>query len=329
MIDRISVVICCYNSSKTISKTIQSLIKQSLDYEYYEIIIVDNNCIDNTLTLVTNALKNTNIVYSIIKENKQGLIYARKSALDYVNNQITVFVDDDNILEQDYLIKVLRTFRERKKVGVIGANICPLVDNDLPKWFFKYQSVFACGPLESKSSDLTSSRVTMFGAGLSFRTHILKNIMSTYQKPVLVGRTGNILLRGDDSELCLRCVLQKWQVWYEHDLHIQHNIESSRISWEYVMKARYGGGIASIILDMYRSQIFSHSIKPHRTTMISVFLEYLSFTFLRNGYWLRNSIGSEQSFRYWYLLGRVKGVISIRRKKYKEIIKEIQKIDIR
>ena len=44
----ISVIICTYNRDKYIYNVLKSIEQGSLSTDYYEIVLVDNNCTDNT-----------------------------------------------------------------------------------------------------------------------------------------------------------------------------------------------------------------------------------------------------------------------------------------
>ena len=56
---KISVIIPAYNEEKYITKCLNSLIEQN--YDDFEIIVVLNNCTDNTESIV-NGFKNVKIV---------------------------------------------------------------------------------------------------------------------------------------------------------------------------------------------------------------------------------------------------------------------------
>ena len=50
----VSILICCFNSEKFISKTIESIIKQN--YNNFEIIFIDDGSADNTKQVINNIL---------------------------------------------------------------------------------------------------------------------------------------------------------------------------------------------------------------------------------------------------------------------------------
>jgi glycosyltransferase involved in cell wall biosynthesis len=320
---KISVIICCYNSESIILKTINSVIEQSIDSELFNLYIVDNNCSDRTVEICHSTLDKTSVEYEVLTEKKPGLMYARIKGARQVKNEITLFVDDDNILEKDFLKKLLNLYELKEDVGVIGVQVEPLVDESTPAWFYDYLSVYACGKQGNESQDVTKTRMTLFGAGLSFRTIALEENLIKNNDFTLMGRTGNKLLRGDDSELCMKCILTGWNVWYEEDLVLKHNILPDRITWDYVEKARFGGGMASIILDIYRSVNLNKKFESYSSVLGSTLLRFFS-CIKQGGYQKRHLKGSSDSFDYFYLKGRIYGLWYFGPRKISKLQKSIK-----
>lgn len=329
MSNYVSIIICCFNSSKVIEKTIRALLLQSLDKRQYEIIVVDNNCTDNTIDIVHGLLKNKGVIYKIIQEPKLGLMYARKAGVRATNNKLILFVDDDNILKSDYLEILVQIYMMKPEVGAVGSNVTPLVAQDTPEWFYNVAQVYACGKQADFSSDVTLSRMVLFGAGLSFRSEIIKDILLDEHELFLIGRRGTTLLRGDDSELCLRCVLLGWRLWYDETLHIQHNILSSRISWDYVKEAVHGGGIASLIIRLYKNKIKEEELPGYFHNFFITLKEYIVYNLVHIN---RSNKKNDRGINFIHkkqLRGRLLSFVYFGYFKYNKITKIIKKLDKR
>lgn len=331
MIEKISIIICCYNSSEVIVPTIQSInnLKIPKELKNIELIVIDNNCLDNTVELVNTTFDNQTIKLKIEQENTPGLMNARKKGVEISTGDITLFVDDDNILEANFLQKLYQLYKEKPDVGAIGVQVKPLVDKDTPSWFYDYLGVYACGRQADTSSDVTKTRMTLFGAGLSFRTPVIKKILVQRGHFFLMGRTGNILLRGDDSEMCMQCILEGWKVWYEDDLTLEHNILAERITPEYVKNARFGGGVASIVLDLYKKRILR---MPVQVWYISLLLKTagLVVNHTVKGLITKNrSTDISANFYMAYLKGRLYGLRHFGVERLKEIQQKIGEMDRR
>lgn len=323
MIQNISIVICCYNSEAVLTPTLEALSRQSLAKERFEVIAVDNNCTDRSMEIVQRLLTPGGISYRIVQEPVAGLMHARRTGVRHAHNDLLLFVDDDNILADDYLEKLLAIYRRNPLVGVAGSRVEPLVADDTPEWFEQFGGVYACGEQAPDSQDVTYGRMTLFGAGLSFRRELIHGIFFDDPELFLTGRTGNLLLRGDDSELCMRAILRGWRVWYDKGLLLQHNILPCRIHWSYVEQARFGGGAASIILERYRAVILERPVHSFLSDLIRSLRDYVKLA-LRRCLNRSDAPGSTEAFHYWFLKGRLYGLFTYGPRRISVITQQIK-----
>jgi len=119
---RISIIIACYNSSKTITKTIQSLKNQK--YFNYEVIIVDGGSTDNTIELI-KSFKISNI--KIISEPDQGIGDAWNKGLKICRGNIIGILNSDDYYEKNIFSKIDKSF-SNWNVPVVGFGNTILFD---------------------------------------------------------------------------------------------------------------------------------------------------------------------------------------------------------
>ena len=98
---RISIIVACYNSSKTIKKTIQSLKNQK--YSNYELIIVDGGSTDNTIELI-KSFKISNI--KIISALDKGIGDAWNKGLKLSKGNIIGILNSDDYYEKNIFNKI-------------------------------------------------------------------------------------------------------------------------------------------------------------------------------------------------------------------------------
>jgi glycosyltransferase involved in cell wall biosynthesis len=274
----ISVILCCHNSEAVLVPSIRALSSQVLpDLTPCEVILVDNNCIDRTVELAMANWESKLIELRVVKEKTPGLVFARMRGVREVKHDITIFIDDDNILMPDYLARVYRLFETMPGVGLIGGFNKPLTKGAFPWWFRDFMAVYACGPQAKSSGYVTRTRKHLFGAGLSIRTEILRKIFFSEAQSYLVGRTDWRLLRGEDSEICMKCILMGEELWYDESLCLEHYIQRKRLTWSYVCKARTGDGRASVILDIYKRLIDNSQKSNCLLLLLDILLRWLSF----------------------------------------------------
>ncbi len=100
---KISVIISVYNEEEYIKTCLDSLVRQ--DEKADEIIVVDNNCTDNTIKIVKNIPGIT-----IIKEKVQGMIPARNTGFNYAKGDILVKCDADSEFPKNLIKEIKLVF---------------------------------------------------------------------------------------------------------------------------------------------------------------------------------------------------------------------------
>lgn len=107
----LSVIIPAYNASKTIAKTLLSLLDQTADADCYEIIVVDDGSNDDTLAVCTEfAQKHSNI--HVIHQPNGGVSAARNRGLSLARGHWVSFVDSDDCVTADYVHAMITTAPE-------------------------------------------------------------------------------------------------------------------------------------------------------------------------------------------------------------------------
>lgn len=102
----LSIVIPAYNSEKSISRTIDSLLKQSVGMDCYEIIVIDDGSTDATLAICQDiAKKNVNI--RVEHQENSGASAARNHGIDLARGKWITFVDSDDYVMPYYVHAVI------------------------------------------------------------------------------------------------------------------------------------------------------------------------------------------------------------------------------
>jgi glycosyltransferase involved in cell wall biosynthesis len=112
---KVSVVIPAYNEEKYLEKCLQSVFDQTEKPD--EVIVVDNNCTDKT----TEIAQKFNV--KVIKEEKQGMIYARNAGFDAAQYEIIARTDSDTILPIDWIARIKKAF-EDPDLGALSGPTC-------------------------------------------------------------------------------------------------------------------------------------------------------------------------------------------------------------
>ncbi len=101
----VSIIIPCFNSAKFVSRSIDSALSQS--YPYTEIILVDNNSTDETLSILKDYQSRYPDKITVLTELKKGAPAARNQGLNAAKGEWIQFLDaDDEILTAKIDIQV-------------------------------------------------------------------------------------------------------------------------------------------------------------------------------------------------------------------------------
>ena len=119
---KFSIIISAYNSAPWISKSIQSIINQTLIFEKdVEIILINNGSTDNTHDICESyALKYpSNIKY--INKPHEGNGTNRNIGLKYSTGEYITFLDAENYLSTNTLKNILEFYKQHGEVDIISV----------------------------------------------------------------------------------------------------------------------------------------------------------------------------------------------------------------
>jgi len=258
MADILSVIIPTYNPDATrLAKTLAGLQKQSLPLQAWELILVDNNS-----SYPINADLAWHPKHKIVRETAQGLTYARLKGFKEGNGQILILVDDDNILDENYLQNVLNAFQEQPKLGAIGGKSLPIFEGNPPDWLPEFYSSLALRDLGDEVLTAAWDRkypvCAPIGAGIAIRKAALNTYIKKIetQKNVITDRKGSSLSSGGDNDIVLEILKAGWHVAYLPGLVLHHFIPAQR------MEAGYMARLINNSSNSWVRLLQSHDISP-------------------------------------------------------------------
>lgn len=101
---RYSIITICYNSAKTVERTIKSVLAQS--YKDYEYIIVDGASKDDTMKIVKSYEDKFDGRLHYISESDKGIYDAMNKGIKMAKGEIVGIVNSDDWLDKDALLNV-------------------------------------------------------------------------------------------------------------------------------------------------------------------------------------------------------------------------------
>lgn len=161
---------------------------------------------------------------------KKGLLNARILAADLCESKWLLFVDDDNILSSNYT-KEIAVEIKRNKQGVIfgGTVIFPTYLKPLiKKNHALVKNLLACNDHDIPNKTVDTNSVV--GAGLCISSAIAADILHGLK---CSGRTGDMLLSGEDTELCFKA-LNYGKIYNVPTARLIHVISKVRLEPKYL-----------------------------------------------------------------------------------------------
>lgn len=249
--NKFSIILCTYNGNYRIESVVDSIINQN-NYEKYvnEILIIDNNSNDNTKEIIFNLIKKNNKI-KYYYEKEQGLSYARLKGIKNSISPWIIFIDDDNILHENWINEAIKYIENNKNIGAFNGTVIPKVVDKINSdklIVLKYVlQGLACTNLNLKNIKLDSNKHPYkipFGAGLVIRSHPLIELS---EKGWLnsVGRTSDKLISCEDTEMCLYVKKRGYKFGYNPKMIISHIIDEKRLESEYLYKLWKGFAIGN------------------------------------------------------------------------------------
>jgi len=270
-----TVAICTYNRAKVLPYAIRAALNQSMDCNQYEVLVVDNNCTDETQNVIKTFME-THPNIRTVSEKQQGLSFARNRAYSEARGDIIVYIDDDAEMCPDYLNGLKKVFDEEKNIGAVGGPIEVGWLGSVPEWYepgldraFNY---LYYGSFRMK---LRYPRM-IYGTNMAFTVSLLKKIGGFRTN---LGRIGEHLLSGEDVEIMLRIQEDEHlQIIYEPVLKVRHLVSPERLSPEYIMEKAVWQGRSQ-----YRLERLFHRKGGVRNAIWCLFESYVRVALGRAG----------------------------------------------
>lgn len=119
---KVSIVMATYNGEKYIKEQLESLYKQT--YKDYELIIMDDCSIDNTVNIVNDYIRRNEIDNWNIYINRENLGWRRNfiEGLKRAKGEYIFLADQDDIWIEDKIKKVLEVMEDNDWIEVIAHN---------------------------------------------------------------------------------------------------------------------------------------------------------------------------------------------------------------
>ncbi len=241
---KISIIVCTYNNVKRLKEAVKSLVNQTLDKNLFEILVIDNNSTDETISQVKSfQSKFTLPEIRLIEEKKQGLGYARNRGLKAAKGEYVAFIDDDAKADDHWLENGTKIMEDRKlKPLVAGGVILPFYEERKPDWFKDEYEKRSWGEKErflERDESLSGSNMIIR------RAEAIK--YGGFENKV--GMKGRYLSVGEETSLFEKIWghNKEANIFYSPKLIVYHLVPAFKMTVFYQLKRSLAAGLAKYI----------------------------------------------------------------------------------
>jgi glycosyltransferase involved in cell wall biosynthesis len=246
-----SVIICAHNPRPHyLERVLEALRNQVLSYDQWELLLVDNAS-EPPLASDWDISWHPNSRH--IREDELGLAIARRRGITEAAAELLVFVDDDNVLADDYLAQALKIRQDWPVLGTWGSGtIVPEFERRPAEHLRPYLGRLALRDSRKAywSNVFPCSNATPAGAGICVRGGVAREYcrLQNAETIRLTGRKGTSLVGHEDYEIAyLGCSLG-FGMGVFPELRMTHLIPKERVSDEYFLRLHEGNQISGALL---------------------------------------------------------------------------------
>lgn len=213
--EKVSIVVPVYNVALYLAECIESIINQT--YKNIEVIIVNDGSTDNSKEICESYEKKDDRIIFITKQNN-GAASARNCGLNSVTGEYISFVDSDDILELNYIERLVTTLKENN-ADIAVCSYYNLYKNVVKEQVYEYQLI-CCSDEEYLERFLDDWTCGLIWNKL-FKVNVIKNIRFEEGHKI------------DDEFFTYRCVMNSKNIVLFNEPLYYYRWRSSSVMREY------------------------------------------------------------------------------------------------
>lgn len=244
----LSVILCTYNRERYIYNVLQSIAAGG--FGDYEIVLVNNNSTDGTESECQRFAKDhPEVAMRYCVEKQQGLSYARNRGIVESQGEVLVYVDDDAVVNREYLQTYADFFNRNKEAVAAGGPITPRYDGcEEPSWMSHYTRQLVTGELNLGTREREFPKGAFPGGGNAAYRKSVFNEVGLFN--VELGRKGNSLIGAEEKDLFDKMTSRGMKFYYLPNAILYHLIPPKKLTQDYFDRLTYGIGVS----ERYRTQ---------------------------------------------------------------------------
>jgi glycosyltransferase involved in cell wall biosynthesis len=182
----VSVIICTFNGEKGIAACLRGLQAQNYPANKFSIVVVDDGCSDGTVA-IARSLGVEVVSHGI----NLGVQHARNTGLKAAKGDIVAYLDDDCVVEENWLTALVAPFTDPKVVAVGGRVIAHKSDRISER----FMEATGYGNPEPQAKPTGNPKSLMYRLGAYIRNTYAPITVAKSPVPVQAVYTANVAYR--------------------------------------------------------------------------------------------------------------------------------------
>jgi len=256
----VSVILVTYNSEKYINSCIESTVKALSLFQDYEIIVIDNNSLDDTIAIIEQSKNNKT---TIIKQgNNKGYSYSINRALEKAKFEKILVLNPDIIIEKNSIMNLCKKI-ENPDIGIVGLKLLNLDGSfqlssrrHFPtaavfiSYFFKLNKIFP------KNRFFGKYNYTYLDENLDMEVDSISGACMVFTKTIhrlVDGFDENFFIYFEDTDFCIKIKNAGYKVFY---LSKAEAVHCNDYSDNYTIKSFYFYDSLEKFIYKYKNKIY-------------------------------------------------------------------------
>ena len=238
----VTVAICTRNRSRALERTIRSIAAAAVPPSLsWEVLVVDNSSDDETPRVIAHA--SDALPLRAVVEGQIGLSHARNAAIREARGDYILWIDDDVLVDAQWLREYHDVFRARPEIAFFGGPIVPTFEGTPPAWLRlalpNVDNAYAARELGAAPVALTRETLP-FGANFAVRSDVQRR----YPFDPALGRRGAALSAGEEWAVLEAMLADGESGQWVPGARLQHVISAERQSLRYLRRYYVQNGMS-------------------------------------------------------------------------------------
>lgn len=235
-------VVCTHNRADLLPSTLNSLRRQTLSRQEFEVIVVDNASVDATAALL-REYQHGEMTLRYEFEPRPGVSKARNRGFAAAQSSLVAFIDDDCVAAEDWLEMLLAAYDARpERPLAVGGKVDLIWQVPRPAWLpDKALAVLSSLDLGPDPFAVDGVKDFLYGCNILIGRDALVGHAGFSEG---LGRVGENLISNEEVELQRRLLAAGWAIWYAPNAVVSNLVPEERLRWRWFLRRYFSQGVS-------------------------------------------------------------------------------------